>query len=555
MIHYTTHNGITKVLIDNGLTKEDEKIFETLLHTNKEINLSFLSTTHISSNIIKLLSLKKENISSITTDSQTLWHYCKKIHIDMRYTNLYHQNKTNIFSIKAIAIGGSAGALNNIIKIVKELPYLDISVFIVVHILPNEKNQLVNILQQCTKYTVREANHGEEIKPYHIYVASPNLHMLVQDHHIYQSKTKKVNFCRPSIDVLFKTLALEYKNSLLAILTCGYLDDGTGALKDIKDCGNISLVQNPNECEANDIPLNAITTKNFTHVLGIKEINKYINEKLNTSIDLSNSVNSLVGDIFTIYGYDFRNYDKSSLKRRVELLRQELNIESFSEFRDKVLDDIHIFKKLFRKLSINVTNFFRDPLAFKEVREDIIPVLESYPHIRIWCSACSSGQEAYSVAILLDEMGLLNKSIIYATDFNVDIIKQAKNGIFPIHEFENFKENYTQSGGKLDESKWFEKNENYIEVKPHIKNKVQFFQHNLATDSEINEFHLVFCRNVLIYFDEKLQNRVFKLIYNSLIRNGFFVLGESETVSNKNGFKKFNEKSKYKIFKKVSTWK
>lgn len=548
MIHYTQYNDITKVLIDNGYKRKEEDTLVDLIKNNDQLEISFLSTPSIGSRVIKEL-IKHPNIT-LHTDDKTLWRYLRNLHVDIKYNNTYHKDAHRHYPIKAIAIGGSAGALGNIIKIVKDLPYSDIAVFIVIHILPDEKNYLSKILQQCTNYKVKEADHGEKIESNHIYVASPDMHMAIQDGYIYQSKTPKVNFCRPSIEVLFKTLAVEYKENLLSVLTCGYLDDGTQALKDIMDLKGTVLIQNPNECEANDIPIHAITTKNYTHVLDIKHIVEYIRSILHAVLSVEDDIENLVDEIYQVYGYDFRDYDKHSMIRRVELLKLELGIKDFSDFKISILNDMDTFKLLFKKFSINVSDFFRDPDVFKNIRKNIVPTLGTYPHIRVWCSACASGQEPYSVAILLDEMGLLDRSIIYATDFNSEIIEQAKNGMFPRNLLEEFKQNYLKSGGKERFEKWFNINEHYIELVDRIKNKVQFFQHNLATDADINEFHIVFCRNVLIYFDEKLQHRVFQMIHRSLVRKGFLVLGESEAVHRQEGFERFDLCSANKIFRK-----
>ena len=550
MLHFTQNNDITKILIDNECNKDDtDKLLQLIKEKNK-LEISFISISVLSSKIIKALNDYSKKLK-LSTNDRTLWRYLRKISIAISLEGISNKtSKTNV-PIKAIAIGGSAGALGNIIKLVKELPYSDIAVFVVVHILPDEKNQLAEILQQCTNYIVKEADHGEIIKLNHIYVASADLHMVVEGGYIYQSKTQRVNFCRPSIDMLFKSLSLEYKESLLAILTCGYLSDGVKSLQEIKKNGAISIIQNPNECEASDIPLNAIITKNYTHIFGIDKINEYIQSELNTIIDLSERVNKLTYNVYKTYGYDFRNYDKKSVTRRIELLRSELGIDNFLEFEDLILNDIDTFELLFKKLSINVSEFFRDAKVFKQIRDEIIPKLETYSHIRVWCSGCSHGQEPYSIAMLLDEMGLLKKSIIYATDFNSTVLQQAENGIFTKEDYKLSKENYIRSGGKRGFDSWFDNYDNYVEVGSYIKEKVHFFQHNLVTDSEINEFHLVFCRNVLIYFNKDLQTRVFKLIYDSLIRDGFLVLGSSETVEYKDGFIKFNERVNNKIFKKI----
>jgi len=466
---------------------------------------------------------------------------------------LYNEKKYNIdhLSIKAIAIGGSAGSLQNMIKIISKLPKSNISVFIVMHILPDEKSNLVKIIKQYTTYNVIEASNNLEIKKDTIYIAKPNYHMEVKNSRVYIHQKPPVNFCRPAIDTLFKSLAFEYKDSLMAILTCGYLDDGSRALEDIKRNNGIVIIQNPNQCEANDMPLNAIITKNYDKILDIDDINILISEKLDYKFNLDIEIKQFIKKIDETYGYDFSNYDKNSLIRRIELLKQELKVQYFTDFEYLVLNNSDIFQLLFKKLSINVSEFFRDDNMYIDFIENIIPILATYPHIRIWCSACSKGQEAYSIAMILDKFNLLKKTIIYATDFNSLIVDQAKNALYSKIEYEQAKSNYDKLKISNSLDNWFENKNGYYEVKEDIKKSVQFFQHNLVTDGIINEFNIVFCRNVLIYFDDKLQNKVIDLIYESLIRNGYLILGNSEHIENKDKFQQENYSKYSKIFKRI----
>ncbi len=204
-------------------------------------------------------------------------------------------------------------------------------------------------------------------------------------------------------------------------------------------------------------------------------------------------------------------------------------INDFEKFKILIFEDNKFFEKLLRGFSVNVTTFFRNPEVFKVIKDEIVNELETYPSVKIWSAACSRGDEPYSLAILLDEMGLLDRVQIYATDFNEVILKEAQNGIFPKSEYEKFKKNYKLSGGKQKFEKWFDINADYIEVKQDIKNRVIFFKHNLVTDDSINEFNMIMCRNVLIYFDKYLQRKVLRTLNNSLVRDGFLILGESES--------------------------
>lgn len=550
MIHFYNSNDTMKLLIQEECKNSEKEKIKEIIDRNNNIEISLLDIEILPSDIIKFI---KENKSKIVlnTNNKMVWLYLRSLSIDIKLEYNKKVKRLQPFLVEAIALGGSAGSLKNIIKIIKELPFSDISVFIVVHILPNEKSKLVDILSQYTSYTVKEPENNEKVETKHIYVASPDFHMSVKDGYIIKSQSAKVNYCRPAIDVLFKSLAKEYKDGLIAILTCGYMDDGSRSLTDIKKHKGISIVQDPNECEANEIPLNAIVTKNNDWVFNVDDINSFIKDKLNFTLDLNDRIKSFIKHIDETYGYDFSHYDKNSLKRRIELLRGELCIDNFSEFEYIILHDNDMFEQLFKKISINVSEFFRDPNMFEEFEKNIIPILATYPHIRIWCSASSKGQEAYSVAMLLDKHNLLNKSIIYATDFNSLIIKQAKNALFTNKDYNICEKNYLEIGNKKELEKWFDIYDDFVEVKDYIKNKVQFFQHNLVTDGEINEFHIIFCRNVLIYFDEELQNKVIKLIHGSLVRDGYLLLGSSEHINDKKKFIQSKNEKYNKIFKKA----
>lgn len=547
MLHIYNKEDQLKILVQNSCNKKDiDKIRESIDHYDK-IDISFMDCEFVDKDLIDVIYKNRYKID-LNTNNKTLWIYLKRLKFDMQLSYKIDTAKPN--NLKAIAIGGSAGSLQNIIKIIDKLPYANISVFIVMHVLPNEPSRIVNILQQYTNYKVNESLDSQKIEPYNIYIAKPDYHMVIENGYIYNSKSKPVNFCRPAIDALFQSAAHEFKNSLLAILTCGYMDDGSRALKDIKENFGISIVQNPNECEANEMPLNAIITKNNDCILNIDEISDYIDERLNFTIDLDKRIDSFVKHVDDVYGYDFSHYDSGSLKRRVELLKNELQLDNFSQFEYMILHDDEMFELLFKKLSINVSEFFRDIDMFNYFKDILIPILETYPHIKIWCSACAKGQEPYSIAMLLDSFGLLNRSIIYATDFNELILKQAKNGLYSNDEFELCKRNFKSLNLDLPLENWFDIKDDYVEIKEYIRDKVQFFQHNLVTDGVINEFNIVFCRNVLIYFDKELQDKVTKLMYDSLIRSGFLVLGNSERTQENKLFVKQRTNSNAKVYKK-----
>lgn len=260
----------------------------------------------------------------------------------------------------------------------------------------------------------------------------------------------------------------------------------------------------------------------------------------------------LLMGIYQIYGYDFRNYQLENLKRTFSQTMARETMLDFERFKKKILQDHEFFQRLFLNLSINVTSFFRYPDLFKVLREEVFPYLNSFPHLRIWSVGAASGEEAYSLAILLDELNMLEKSIIYATDFNSLVLEKAQNGLYALPSLKQAVENHRKSGGSKQLEKYFYINHYYAQIKPSIKKKVVFFQHNLTSDTAFNEFHLIICKNVLIYFNPQLQENVTNLFKQSLHRNGFLVLGRSENLfRNRHNFIKY--KAGFNIFKLLNS--
>ena len=259
----------------------------------------------------------------------------------------------------------------------------------------------------------------------------------------------------------------------------------------------------------------------------------------------------LLEAIFRKYGYDFRNYSKSHVKRRLLNRLSASNLKSVSEMQHKVLHDPGFFEYLLRDLSINVTEMFRDPSFYLSMRNEVIPILKTYPFFKIWHAGCSTGEEVYSFAILLMEEGIYDRAQIYATDFNRDVLDIAKKGIYPIDRIKEFTTNYQQAGGTQSFSDYYIANYNSAIFDQSLKKNLVFAEHNLVTDSVFAEINLIICRNVLIYFNKELQNRVIDLFYNSLINGGFLGLGSKETIqftSKVSGFEVIDKSEK--IYKK-----
>jgi chemotaxis protein methyltransferase CheR len=239
----------------------------------------------------------------------------------------------------------------------------------------------------------------------------------------------------------------------------------------------------------------------------------------------------LLEGIYRHYGFDFRQYAFSSIRRRIWYRIRAEKLSTISGLQERVLHDPRMMERLFTDFSINVTEMFRNPGFFKAFRQKVVPLLRSYPYIRIWHAGCSSGEEVYSMAILMHEEGLYKKTRIYATDFNENILKKAKQGVFPLERMQLYTKNYLQSGGKKAFSEYYTASNENVTFHPFLTENVVFAQHNLVTDGSFNEFHVVICRNVLIYFDRSLQDRVHRLFYESLSEDGFLGLGNREGVA------------------------
>ena len=255
--------------------------------------------------------------------------------------------------------------------------------------------------------------------------------------------------------------------------------------------------------------------------------------------------------IFLKYGYDFRNYGKAHIKRRVSHRLSVSGFNSVSEIIHKLLYDPVFYQDVLQDLSITVTEMFRDPDFYLAVRKEVVPLLKTYPFIKIWHAGCATGEEVYSMAILLKEEGLLKRTQIYATDFNQIALQKARNGIYPIDRIKEFTINYQKSGGKASFSDYYNARYESVILNESLKENIVFADHNLVTDGVFGEMNLVICRNVMIYFDKALQNKVIKLFYDSLVSGGFLCLGSKESLRFAQHAPKFDTTSeKDKIYRK-----
>lgn len=238
----------------------------------------------------------------------------------------------------------------------------------------------------------------------------------------------------------------------------------------------------------------------------------------------------LLEALFLRYHYDFRNYAMSSIKRRLRQARQQLEFASFSAMQDRLLHDPNMLPQLLRYLTVQVSDMFRDPDYFRAIREHVVPHLRTYPSLKVWIAGCSSGEELYSMVILFREEGLEERTLFYATDINPEALQAAEAGVFALDRVPTFTTNHRQSGGKTSLSDYYQAAYGRVSFDKSLRRNVVFSDHSLVTDAVFGEMHLISCRNVLIYFDQDLKDRVLGLFNNSLARRGFLGLGAKESV-------------------------
>jgi chemotaxis protein methyltransferase CheR len=262
----------------------------------------------------------------------------------------------------------------------------------------------------------------------------------------------------------------------------------------------------------------------------------------------------LLEGIFLKYGYDFREYTEQSVSRRIDVILTKLNLKHEADLLAAILKDEEIFKQVMPMLTVNTSEMFRDPEFFKSLRANVAPVLRTYPNLNIWVAGCSTGEEVYSLQILLYEEGLLERSTVYATDINPLVLKKAQDGVFDLESMRLFTKNYVDAGGLHSPSDYYSVHYNRAKIIPQLRENIVFSEHNLASGGGFVEAHLVLCRNVLIYFNRDLQEKVFKLFYESLGARSFLGLGSKESTR----FSKYNDgfeevDKENKIFQKSRT--
>jgi len=241
-------------------------------------------------------------------------------------------------------------------------------------------------------------------------------------------------------------------------------------------------------------------------------------------------IHALLEVIFLKWGYDFRGYSKASLTRRIFYFLQEERIDRIPDLQYRIVRDKSLFSRFIKDVTVNVTEMFRDPVFYQSVKENIVPQLKTYPHIKIWHAGCATGEEVYSLAILLEQEGLLERSTIYATDINRSVLDRAKKGIYSDSYLQQYETNFENAGLKGHLSDYFEKGYDHVIVDSALRKNIVFTEHDLVIDHVFGEMQLIFCRNVLIYFTRGLQSKVIDLFSESLDFGGCLCLGIKETL-------------------------
>lgn len=259
----------------------------------------------------------------------------------------------------------------------------------------------------------------------------------------------------------------------------------------------------------------------------------------------------LLEGVQQVYGYDFRDYADASIKRRLTQWLAESPFDTFSAAQARLLREPELFLSLLQGITVNVTEMFRDPAFFKAIREQAIPFLKTYPFVKIWHAGCASGEEAYSMAILLNEEGMAGRFRMYATDIDEAVLQKAAEGVMPMAEMQKFTRNYQKSGGLASFADYYTARYDRAILSASLKKDIVFAPHNLATDAEFGEMNMVLCRNVMIYFKPALKERCLSLFDNSLLPGGFLCLGLKESLERKRIGERYEELVRFmRIYRK-----
>jgi len=554
MLRFFERSEVCDIIIDPPLVDDDLQNLKRLLN-NKYCswNIEFGRIYNIDVDMLKLLHkniVQEKKPIRIITHKYKLNRYLYNLGFKTHFISLIQEDIVDFKNVEVILIGGSANSSEKIIQLISNIDLGDLSLVIVQHVGLDGVEIFDEVLQKHTKYNISYVKDNQKIEKSHIYLAMKDKHLKIKDSRFCLSEEANYNYARPSISLSYESFSNHYKEKLLVIQECGYASDGVDKLNLLKQNNTKIIIQDPAECEATSMPEKALHVEAHDYMLDLQNIMYLL--KLISIKDENKLLEYLKDIMLKKYGYDFRLYALDMFKRRIELFMLKHNLKSLKDTVGIILFNRSAFKGFFLELSINVTKFFREIESLSSMSNFFSTHYKNATSLKVWSAGCSSGEEPYSIAMLLDMLNLFERSTIYATDFNEIVLKEAKNAIYAKDKYTQAQNDFLALGfnAKLDD--YVEHYDDFVVINEKIRKKVLFFQHNLATDSSFNEFDIIICKNVIIYFDDDLQEKVFELFYKSLKYGGHLILGNSENIS-----LKYNEKFKQcsqnsKIFKKVA---
>ena len=436
-----------------------------------------------------------------------------------------------------VGIGSSAGGLEALQVMLSKLSdNLNCSYIIAQHLSPTHRSMMVELLSRITNIPVIEVQNGMVIKTKTIYMTPENSDIFVSNGRIYLKSIEHTYGPKPSVNYFFNSLAQTYGSKSIGVILSGTGSDGAFGIRAIKASGGITIAQSPQSAKYDGMPISAINTGKVDIVASIENISNEIARIVdNLGKNVADSINSsIISQIYKIIfeekGVDFSQYKKNTLTRRIERRLAALKIETLNDYVDYLKTNIDEVTNLYNDILIGVTEFFRDPEVFDEMKEQIAILLEKKEQgeeIRFWSIGCSTGEEAYTLAIILSEV--LQEKItkykvkIFATDIDDESLKIARAGIYAETSLVNVNKNLI--------NKYFSIHKNQFEIKKSIRELVVFSKHNIISDSPFLRADLISCRNMLIYFNNTLQSRFFPIVHYALKDNGILLLGKSESIS------------------------
>ena len=554
MIQTFIQDKACQIILNYPLKKEDTQTLKGVLqHDYSHYRLEFGRIYMIDSEMLHLLYReiheKKQDIT-IITHKQKLHRYLHKLGFKSSFESLIQDEKVALSGVDIVLIGGSANSSKKIIEIVQNILLDELTLVIVQHIQPNIIAKFNLVLQPLTQSKVSYAKQGEKLQKNHIYICPNNRHLKVKEACFILDNTEKYNNARPSISVSYDSFSHYYKEKLLVIQECGYAEDGVDKLQLLYANKTKIILQDSSECEAKSMIESAQNMDIKYGYYKIEDIILYL-IVIGSNKNTDEWIGFLLEKIYVKYKYDFRLYNRDMILRRVNAFKITHSIQNTQEMVATILLNKSAFKAFFLDISINVTEFFRNPLSYEHIQTLLYKSFRHSYSIKLWSAGCSNGKESYSLAILLKSMDMLEKSIIYATDFNSVVINEAKNGIYSKKAYNKASKNMQSLHVDDSLAKYVIQNDNYVTMVEEIKNKTQFFEHNLVTDGSFNEFDIIICKNVIIYFNDDLQKKIFALFYDSLKFGGYLVLGQSEIIHPSYEKKFESSLDGCKIYKKV----